>query len=516
MEDINQKSHNKLIIRNTIFLTIRMVFVLCISLYTSRVLLQVLGVEDFGIYNVVAGFVSMFSFLNSSMTNAIQRYYSFELGKNGIEGANKVYNTSLAIQACLAIIIVFLTETIGLWYLMEKMVIPPDRFTAAFWVFQFSILSMIFLLFQIPYSASAVAHEKMDFIAFAGIIDATLKLLIAFSLPYAKSDQLIVYGFLILLTSVVNWGLYYFYGKKHFAELKINLLIHKDLFKSMLSFSAWNFFGSFAFVMREQGVNMVLNLFFGPVVNAARGIAYQVSGAIKGLVHNITSASRPQMVQSYAMGNVDRTISIMFSISKLVYVAMFCISLPVILEVDYVLSIWLGNNVPQHTGNFIILVIIASLIKSFHPMTSHVVHATGKIKAFQIVNGFIDLSVVPIAYIFCRLGYSPELVFALYIIINIIIQIICWFILQSLVNKFSTIYYLQKVIFPLSLITVVSILLPFYAHIHMESSFMRLFVVTFLSIISTLITGFFWGMNGKERQVVIGYVNKFLNSHGNL
>ena len=504
----NKSSKNKIIVRNTIFLTVRMLFVLCISLYTSRVLLQVLGVEDFGIYNVIAGFVSMFAFLNTSMTNANQRFYSFELGKSGTDGANRVYNTSLAIQLCLAVIIVVLTETFGLWYLYEKMVIPPDRLNAAFWVFQFSVFSMIFLLFQIPYSACVVAHEKMDFVALAGIIDAILKLLIAITLPYVNADQLIIYGSLILLTSVVHWGLYFFYGRKHFVELKFHRGIHKDLFKNMLSFSAWNFFGSFAFVMREQGVNMVLNLFFGPIVNAARGIAYQVSGAIKGLVHNITSASRPQMVQSYAEGNVDRTINIMFSISKLVYLAMLCIALPVMLEVDYVLKIWLGDLVPQHTGNFIILVIVASLIKTFHPMTSHIVHATGKIKSFQIVNGVIDLSVVPIAYLFCKLGYSPESVFTLYIIINIVIQIICWNILQSLVDKFSTMQYIWKVIFPLCIITLLSLLLPLYAHLNMESSFIRLCVVTVLSVLSTVVFTFYVGLNKTERNVVVSYILK--------
>lgn len=505
---MTKASNNKLIIRNTIYLSIRMVFVLCVSLYTSRVLLRVLGVEDFGVFNVVAGFVSMFAFLHTSMTDAIQRFFNYEFGKNGIEGGNKVYNTSLFIQGFIAIIILIFTETIGLWYLYYKMVVPPERFTAAFWIFQFSTFSLVFMVFQIPYRAAIVAHERMDFSALVGILDAILKLLIALILPYVKSDQLIAYGFLLLLISIINWGLYYFYTKINFKDLKFQMHFHKSLFKEMLSFSIWNFFGSFSSVMREQGVNMVLNLFYGPVINAARGIAYQVTGALKGLVHNITSAARPQMVQSYAAGNVNRTLSIMYGISKLVYLSLYLLSIPVILEVDYILKIWLGEYVPEHTNNFFILAIMASLIRTLHPMTSHVVQATGKIRFFQLINGIIDLSIVFVAYLFCSWGYEPESVFVLYIIANIIIQVICWLILQSLVPDFSMIHYLKKVILPILGVSVLSFILPYLAHQMLNSGFLRLLVVVLLSFISTSLISYYIGLSSKERVMVNDYVSK--------
>ena len=504
------ENNNKLIIRNTFFLAMRMVILLCISLYTSRVVLHVLGVVDYGIYNVVAGFVSMFSFLKSSMTNANQRYYNYELGKNGDEGVNNVYNTSLVIQACLAIVIVILTETVGLWYLYEKMVIPPDRFYAAFWIFQFSVISLVVVMFQIPYSAAVIAHEKMDYYAYVGIIDAVLKLLIALAIPYAKGDQLIVYGFLIFLISVVNWCLYFGYSRIHFKELKLHRRFHSGLFKGMLGFSAWNCFGIFSTIMREQGGNMMLNLFFGPVVNAARGIAYQVSGAMESVVLNVSVAARPQLVQSYAVGNTGRTINIMHGISKLCYLCILCVALPVIIEVDYVLKLWLGDVVPEHTNIFLVLVVMASLVRVFHPMTSHIVHATGKMRNFQVVNGVLNLLTLPIAYLFLYQGYEAYSIFVLFIIMNAVIQYVSWRVLHSLVPDFSVTKYLRQVILPLTIITALSIILPLLAHWGMESGFLRLMVVILLTVISTFITGYFIGINQSERELVVSYLRKFL------
>ena len=502
------KDHNKLIVRNTIFMAIRMVLLLGISLYTSRVVLQVLGVEDYGIYNVVAGFVSMFAFLNSSMTNANQRFYNYELGKDNTLGVNNVYNTSLRIQTFLALIIIILTETIGLWYLYEKMVIPPERINAAFWVFQFSVLSLLFIVFQIPYSAAVIAYEKMDYYAYVGIIDAFLKLIIALAIPYAKGDQLIVYGFLLLLINIINWCLYFFYAKYHFKILKFQSNSHWNLFKKMLGFSAWNCFGIFSTVFREQGANMLLNLFFGPVVNAARAIAYQVAGALESFVLNITTASRPQLIQTYVKGETDRMIHIMHGVSKLCFLFVYCISLPIMLEVDYVLKLWLGDTIPGHTNTFMVLVVIASLVRVFHPMTSHIVHATGKMRLFQVTNGILNLILIPIVYILLYMGYRPESIFVLFILMNIIIQIVSWMILHRLVPEFSVIIYLRQVVLPLCVVIVLSILLPYFFHVKMDSGFIRLFVVLLSSIVSIVIFGFFMALSRNEREMVMGYVNK--------
>ena len=262
---------NEKIALNTILLSVRMVFVLFLSLYTTRITLDVLGIDDFGIYNVVGGFVSMFVFLNTSMSNGIQRFFNFELGRNGIKGAQKVYITSLIIQLILLFVLILLTETFGLWYLYNKMVIPQERFWAALWVFQLSVLSFVFVIMQVPYNAAIMAHEKMNFYAFIGVLDAILKLAIVFLIPYANSDALILYAALLAAISLLNFLLVFFYSRKHFEEIRILPLFDKLLFKSMLSFSGWNIFGTFSNMMREQGLNVILNLFLGPIVNAARG-----------------------------------------------------------------------------------------------------------------------------------------------------------------------------------------------------------------------------------------------------
>jgi O-antigen/teichoic acid export membrane protein len=390
------------------------------------------------------------------------------------------------------------------------MVIPPDRFQAAFWIFQFSVISLVVVMFQIPYSAAVIAHEKMDYYAYVGIFDAVLKLLIALAIPYAKGDQLIVYGFLIFLISVVNWCLYFGYSKIHFKELKLHRQFHSDLFKGMLGFSAWNCFGIFSTIMREQGGNMMLNLFFGPVVNAARGIAYQVSGAMESVVLNVSVAARPQLVQSYAVGNTGRTINIMHGISKLCYLCILCVALPVMIEVDYVLKLWLGDVVPEHTNIFLVLVVMASLVRVFHPMTSHIVHATGKMRNFQVVNGVLNLLTVPIAYFLLYQGYEAYSIFVLFIIMNAVIQFVSWRVLHSLVPEFSVTTYLRQVILPLSVITGLSLILPLLAHWGMEFGFWRLMVVILLTVISTFTTGFFIGINQSERELVVSYIRKFL------
>ena len=351
-------ANSSTIAKNTIFLTLQTVFVLFVSLYTSRVILKVLGVEDFGVYNVVGGFVSMFAFLNTSMINGIQRFYNYELGKNGEEGLTNVYNTSLIIQAILAFVVLILTETFGLWYINDVMVIPEERLVAARFIFHFSVLSLVLVIMQIPYSSAIIAHEHMGFYAFISVLDTILKLAIAIAIPFFDADKLIIYGFLILLISVVNWLLYYGYAKLKFREIKLRKGFNASQFREMLSFSGWNLFGSFSGVMKEQGINMILNLFYGPVVNAARGIAYQVNGAMQGFVGNINTASRPQLTQSYASGDNFRAIQLMYSMSKIGLLVLALFAIPIILETDYILKIWLDTEIPAHTNSFVQLVLI--------------------------------------------------------------------------------------------------------------------------------------------------------------
>lgn len=510
MKSQDNSDSNARIARNTVFLTIRMIFVLFISLYTSRVVLKVLGVDDFGVYNVVGGLVSMFGFLNNSMTNSIQRYYNYAMGSKSEAAISDVYKTSLIIQILLATIIVVLTETIGLWYLYNKMVIPADRFVAAFWIFQFAVLSLILVIIQVPYCSAILAYEKMDYYAIVNVIDVILKLVIVIALPYLDGDKLIVYGFLIFCISAINYILYFIYAKKKFAYITLrNAYFTKTQFVSMLSFSGWNMFGTFASMMKEQGLNMVLNLFYGTVVNAARGIAYQVISAMRGFVFNVATAARPQFTQSYAQGNEERTVRLMFGTSKLCYLILFLLSLPVMVEADYVLHLWLGPIIPDYSVSFVVLVILSALISVFNPPMSFVVHATGKMKAYQLAGAVIDLLILPIAYLFLRLGYAPESVFIIAIVFTIIQQIVSIFIVQKLV-PFSVVSYTFQVIVPLLVVTAISFIITFVISRQMEYGLVRLIVVVLLSSVITMISGFFFSFNKNEREIMIGFCKKII------
>lgn len=499
------EQYNKKIVRNTIFLTFQTLFVLFVSLYTSRVILKALGVEDFGIYNVVGGFVSMFAFLNTSMINGIQRFYNYELGKNGEDGLKRVYNTALSIQAILAITILILTETAGLWYINNIMVIPAERLVAARWIFQFSVISLVFVIMQVPYSSAVVAHENMGFYAVINMLDAVLKLAIVLAIPFFSADKLIVYGFLILLISIINWLLFYLYAKVRYKEINICKGFNSSQFMEMLSFSGWNLFGSFSGVMKEQGINMILNLFFGPVVNAARGIAYQVNGAMMGFVVNINTASRPQLTQSYASGNQDRSINLMYTMSKIGVVTLALFAVPVIYEVDYILNIWLDTEIPLHTNSFVQLVVINSIVLCLNPPVSFLVHATGKMRKYQVVSSLFSLLVLPISYIMLQQGAEPEYVFVLMIVFTMIGQWICVHILKQLI-VFSEVDYVRRVVLPLTLFLALIPILPLIPRLLLGESFFRLVLVSALSVISTGSIGYYIVLNQSEKANVLSFL----------
>lgn len=502
-------SANKRIAKNSMLLTFQMVFVLVLTLYTTRVVLQILGIEDYGVYNVVCGFVSMFTFLCTSMSNGIQRFFNFELGKNGEEGACKVFNTALIIQAIFALLIIILSETLGLWYLSEKMIIPDGRFNAAFWIFQFSIVSFLFIIFQAPFTAAVMAHEKMSFYAVICVIDAILKLAIVFVLPLIGSDKLIVYGLLFMLISIFNFSVYLFYCKRNFNEIKVRPRIYGDIFKSLLGFSGWNIFGAFANMMREQGINLILNLFFGPIVNAARGVASQVNGGLQAFVANLTTAIRPQVVQSYAQGDVTRTMRLTFSISKISCFCLYIIALPVLLDVDLILNTWLGGNVPEHTSSFVYIIVLTSFLNNLNAAVSGVVHASGKMKLYQLTGSFCVLLSIPFSYIALKLGAEPEWALIICFLTMIVTQIVALFVLKTIV-EFSIKEYMLKVLVPFFAVVILSFWVPTLIHYHMNAGIIRFFVVSIISIISTAIVVYFLGLDKSEKALITPIVNKIL------
>lgn len=491
---------NKRLAKNTLFLSIRMVIVLVINLFTTRIVLKALGVVDYGVYNVVCGFVAMFGFLNTSMSNGIQRFFNYEYGKNGVEGANKVYCTALHIQLILALIIIALTESLGLWYLNNKMVIPEGRMFAAEWIFQLSIVSFIFIIMQAPYTAAVMAHEKMDFYAIVSVLDAVLKLVVVLVLPLFGCDKLLLYGILFSLISVVNFCAYYIYCKKYFSEVNYRRIHDKELFKSMLGFSGWNLFGSFSGVMKEQGINLVINFFFGPIVNAARGVANQINGGLQSFVTNIKMPVRPQVVQSYAQGNLSRTMHLTYSISKLSCCILLMMAIPISLEIDYVLRLWLGANVPDHAGFFTIIILLTSLVSNLNSATSGVVHATGIMKDYQLWGSLISISSVPIAYVLLKFYPIPELALLAVMICSALGHFVCLFVVKRLVGM-SISEYFKEVVWPIVIVLIISVVITYPVHHFMGSGFLRLCVVTLVSVISVALSLYFLALNEGERSL---------------
>lgn len=488
-----------------------MVIVLLISLYTTRVVLRVLGVEDYGVNNVVCGFVGMFSFLNTSMSNGIQRFFNYSLGKEGTAGANRVFVTAFLIQTLTAIIIVILTESLGLWYLHNKMVIPDSRMFAAEWIFQFSILGFIFVIMQAPFSASVMAHERMDFYAIVSVIDAFLKLGIAFLLPILSGDSLIWFGILGLIINMINFLLYAVYAKMHFIEIKFQRVFDKSLFKSMLSFSGWNLFGSFSVIMQSQGINLVINFFFGPIVNAARGVASQVNAALEGFVNNITIPVRPQVVQSYASGDTNRMMNLTYSISKLSCAVLLMMAIPLSIEINYVFRLWLGDRIPEHAAAFTVIVIFSSLISNLSAPISNVVHATGKMRSYQFWCSIVKVSCVPIAFLALKVSPIPELALLIVFICRTAGHIVGLFIVRTLVD-FSLRQYLTKVILQILFVIGCSFAVSLPIHYIMHEGFLRLILVTISSVSALALSLFFVAFNDNERSLTIHLFQGLVNN----
>lgn len=499
-QNIANSSANKRIARNSIFMSIRMVFLLLISLYTTRAVIAALGVEDYGIYNVVCGFVAMFSFLSNAMNNGIQRFYNYELGKSGRSGISRVYNTAIRVQCAISFILFVIVETIGLWYISNKMVIPPTRLQAALWVFQFSVISFIILIIQVPYSAAIIAAEKMDFYAIVSILTSLLVLLIAFAIKNASCDRLILYGMLFMAVHLIVLLIYFMYSRRLFSEIKVERTYDKSLLKSMLGFSGWNLFGAFGGVMKDQGVNMILNLFFGPVVNAARGVAVQVNGGLQGFVSNLNVAVRPQVTKSYAQGDINRVLSLTYSISKLSNLILFIFSLPVILEIHYILRIWLGNNIPEHTEAFILIIIITSFANNLNAAVSGIVHSSGKMKTYQLVGAILNLICLPVIYFFLQKGASSEFALTITCVDAFIVQIGALIVLKQIID-YRYIDYIRYVILPFIIVVLISLPIPLYLHNILQDGTLRFFVVCAYTVLETILFSYLFGLNKAEKKL---------------
>lgn len=510
---INENSNNKRIAKNTIMLYIRMILTMLISLYTSRVVLKTLGVEDFGIYNVVGGIIVMFGFLNSAMTNATQRYLSYELGKGDYKKLNNVFSTSVIIHVCIALIILLLSESVGLWLLKNKLIIPDGRESAAFWMFQFSIMSFMLTVINVPNNAIIISYEKMSFYAYISIIEALLKLGIVYLLTLINFDKLILYGILIFSVGLVVFICYSVYCRINFPEIKLSFALDKPLIKEMSSYAGWNLFSHIACSISSQGINILLNMFFGPAINAARGIAYQVQGAIVGFSANFITAVNPQLIKNYASGNSEYSLKLMSFSSKYAFYLLYLIVLPVIAETQFILELWL-ENVPEYTSIFIKLILVSALIDSIVGSIETVVQATGKIRQYQFGLGVIFLLTLPVSYILLKFGFSAISVFVVGVFSSIIGVLWRLFMLRKIIS-FSIIEYIRSVCAPIFIVTIVSfaltvLLKKFIGTLNWGA--VCDIIIIFGAIIFVILSCYFLGMTGSERVLVKEKLSQVVNN----
>lgn len=495
-------SNNSVIARNALFLSLRMVLVTFISIYTSRVFINVLGVVDYGISGVVGGFITVFSFLSPSFINGIQRFYNFEIGKERQgKGVSEVYTSALIIQTAWSFLLLLLLETIGIWYINAKMVIPPDRLYAANVLYQISMVSLVSGVMATPYSATVMAYERMDYYALVSIIDVVLKLAFAFAIPYVPIDKLVSFGLFGAFTSVLNFFMYFIYARRNFAAIRLTRTVKKKRIKEILTFSGWNMFGSFSLMARDQGVNIVLNLFFGPVVNAARSVASQMSGALQNLVQNLTVAVKPQMIQSHASGNSSRSLQLMYSMSKLSFIFMLALGIPIMFEVDFILNIWLGNAIPEHANTFIIWIILTNIVNNLHAQLSNMVFAIGKLKAYELTFSVLNFLILPLSYFALYIGGVPEVAFVIYFVIMVITMFVSLYILSRLMD-FSISLYVKKVLYPILKVSVLSIILPVLVVYQMPQGWSRLLVTTFVCLAVALPVFYLTALDEKEKEMV--------------
>ncbi len=494
-------SDSQRIAKNTLMLYFRQILIMLVSLYTVRVVLNVLGAEDYGIYNVVAGVVTMFSFLSGSMATASQRYFSFDLGKNDFEHLKITFSVTFQIYLLLVIIVVIVAETLGAWFINNKLVIPAERMFAANFIFQSAIISFLLTLVTTPYMASIIAHENMDIYAYVSIVEAGLKLIIVFLLKLLPLDKLIIYGFLLTVVTFITTSIYRIYCIKNYEECKFRIVKDKQLFNEIISYSGWNLFGNIASVVKNQGINILLNIFFGAIVNAARGISNQVNAAVVSFSQNFSTALRPQIIKGYAAQEKDETMQLVYRGCKFTFFLMFIFALPLCLEMKTVFVLWLKNP-PEFAVSFTQFALVEAVIESISFPLMALAQATGKIRLYQGVVGGILLCNLPASYIILKIGWPPCSVFVIMIILTIIAFLSRLFIVTHL-SKLSIKQFVFKTILPCFIVTISSAIVPCILVKILKECFLRLILVGLISIITTTISILFLGMTKIERMVVI-------------
>lgn len=500
---------NKRVAKNTIFLYIRMLAVMLVSLFTVRVVLRTLGAEDYGIYNVVGGVVTLMVFLNSALGASTSRYLTYELGRGDKKKLSDTFSASLTLHIIVALIVAILAETIGLWFFYNKLVIAQERLSAAFWVFQFSIISMAINFTQVPYSASLISHENMSAYAYVGIYEAVSKLIIASVIAYAPFDRLVFYALLILLNTVAIQLFYRFYTVKRYDECHFQIVKDKTLYKELASYSGWDLLGGIAGVSQGQGINMLINMFFGALANAARAIAVNVSSAASGFVNNIMVAARPQVVKRFAENNIAGMYDLTFSCIKYALILIMAINLPLIIEMRFVLDLWLGEGYPQEAILFSQIVLTYAAIQAVDVGLNMPYHAIGRIKTGNIIGGTIMISALPISYLFFKLG-APAYVAFIIVACSTTSSAFVTLLLIRRYRFFSIRFFFIKFLLPVILVLSCTIVIPLAVHYSLPNGILRFALVLVCTESLLFLSTWFILLGKTEREYAVNYIKNKL------
>lgn len=491
--------NNKRIAKNTALLYVRMLLLLVISLYTSRIILNALGESDYGLYNVVGGIVILFSVVNGVLSSGTSRFLTFDLGRGDSKNLRKTFSAAFAMHAIAAAVVLLLSETVGVWFLNTQLVIPDDRMAAANWVFQFSVITAMLSLTQVPYSASIISRERMDIYAWTGLAEGLFKLLVAYIILYADlPDKLVAYGLLNLAWNVLLQLYYRYFCIRNYPESRLMIVREKEVYKKILSFSLWDLGGAIGGTVNTQGMSFMLNIFFGLVANAARGIAVQVESNLQRFADSFMTAVRPQIVKSYAVQDYKGFFKLVFESSKYSYFLLYLVTLPVFLECDYILKIWLVN-VPENTCIFLRWIMLTHVFRAMSRPVIDGCHATGNIKHLNLYTSFTILLTLPCSWLSFKMGYPPVSMFIIHGFFRCLCNFVELYVLKEEVS-FSIREYLVHVMCRCLLVSVMVSIPPILFTIFLAPSFTRMCITIIVSMLSVGTGTYFFVLQHEYRE----------------
>lgn len=498
--------NSKRIAKNTIFLYMRMLLIMVVSLYTSRVILQTLGVEDFGIYNVVGGLAASFAFFSSSLSNATQRFLNFELGKNDSQGANRVFCLSFFIYIVIIIAVVIIAEIIGIWMINYKLIIPAERLVAANWVFHTTVIGLAVTLISSVFDSVLIARENMKIYAYISIAEVFLKLFIVYTLNWTDIDKLKLYSILFLLSHTIVKSISILYSTKMYPECKLKFIWDFKIFKDMFRFIGWNGVGTAVWMINDQGINVLLNIFFGPIVNAARGVSVQVSSAVNNFSNNFFTAVRPQIVKSYAAKDYEYFGKLINLSSKYSFFLMWLLSLPIIIRCGDILGVWL-HEVPDFAVVFVQWILLYNCVNVLTSPFWSGVQAVGNLKKYILIGSLVFLMAFPISFIFLKLGWSPVVVFQVLTIMRIVYLLVTIRIFSQMV-KFSVTDYFLQTIYPILKVLILSGVISYIVDHYVVVGFAGIIMMTLICLTIVSISIFVFGMSKRERSFCYNIIRK--------